>query len=92
MDVKLGRQVLTWGTGDLLFINDLFPKDWESFFIGRDTEYLKAPSDAFTASLFFAPLNVDLIYVPIFNNSTYINGSRLSYWNPLLERIAGRTK
>lgn len=28
MDVKLGRQILTWGTGDLLFINDLFAKDW----------------------------------------------------------------
>src|SRR3989338_11350109 len=24
--VKLGRQILTWGTGDLLFINDVFPK------------------------------------------------------------------
>ena len=24
MDVKAGRQVLTWGTGDLVFINDLF--------------------------------------------------------------------
>ena len=42
MDIKVGRQVLTWGTGDLVFINDLFPKDWVSFFIGRDTEYLKA--------------------------------------------------
>ena len=46
MDIKFGRQVLTWGTGDLIFINDMFPKDWQSFFIGRDTEYLKAPSDA----------------------------------------------
>jgi hypothetical protein len=27
-DVKIGRQILTWGTGDLLFINDLFPKDY----------------------------------------------------------------
>ena len=35
-DIRLGRQVLTWGTGDLLFLNDLFPKDWQSFFIGRD--------------------------------------------------------
>ena len=42
MDVKLGRQVLTWGTGDLIFINDLFPKDWRSYFSGRDQEYLKA--------------------------------------------------
>jgi hypothetical protein len=53
MDVKIGRQVLTWGTGDLLFINDLFPKDWKSFFIGRDDEYLKAPSDAIKMSFFF---------------------------------------
>ena len=52
MDVKIGRQTLTWGTGDLLFINDLFPKDWESFFIGRDDEYLKAPSDALKVGLF----------------------------------------
>jgi hypothetical protein len=52
MDLKLGRQILTWGTGDLVFINDLFPKDWQAFFIGRDTEYLKAPSDAIKASFF----------------------------------------
>lgn len=90
MDVKLGRQVITWGTGDLLFINDLFPKDWESFFIGRDSEYLKAPTDAIRASLFSGLANVDLVYVPIFNGSIYIDGDRLSYWNPLLARVAGR--
>lgn len=31
MDIKIGRQVLTWGTGELVFLNDLFPKDWQSF-------------------------------------------------------------
>jgi hypothetical protein len=90
MDVKVGRQVLTWGTGDLLFVADSFPKDWVSFFIGRDTEYLKAPSDAARISLFFDLLNLDLVYIPKFNGSVYIDGSRLSYWNPLLGRIAGR--
>jgi hypothetical protein len=90
MDVKVGRQPLTWGTGDLLFINDLFPKDWEAFFIGRDTEYLKAPTDAIKAGLFFDFASVDLVYAPLFNGSTYIDGSRLSYWNPQLGRIAGR--
>ena len=55
VDVKLGRQILTWGTGDLLFINDLFPKDYESFLVGRDVEYLKAPSDALKLS-FFSPI------------------------------------
>lgn len=90
MDIKLGRQILTWGTGDLLFVNDLFPKDWVSFFIGRDTEYLKAPSDAVRISMFFGFFDVDLVYVPEFCGSEYVDGSRLSYWNPLLGRTAGR--
>lgn len=90
MDVKAGRQIQTWGTGDLLFINDLFPKDWESFFIGRDDEYLKAPSDAVKVSLFFEAFDLDLVYIPVFNNSDYIDGERISYWNPLLGRTAGR--
>jgi len=90
MDLKIGRQTLTWGTGDLLFINDLFPKDWKSFFIGRDNEYLKAPSDAIKGSLFFGLFNIDLIYSPVFNASQYIDGTRLSYWNAMLGRTAGR--
>ncbi len=90
VDVKVGRQILTWGTGDLLFINDNFPKDWESFFIGRDDEYLKAPSDAIKVSVFLPAVNVDFVYTPVFAGSRYIDGERLSYWNPLLGRIAGR--
>jgi len=89
-DVKLGRQILTWGTGDLLFINDLFPKDWQSFFIGRDEEYLKAPSDAVLLSLFPAALNIDIVYVPRFDPDRYIRGERLSYWNPMVGSLAGR--
>ena len=61
MDLKIGRQILTWGTGDLVFINDLFPKDWQSFFIGRDSEYLKAPSDAAKISLFGDLANLDIV-------------------------------
>ncbi len=89
MDLKVGRQILTWGTGDLIFINDLFPKDWVSFFIGRDTEYLKAPSDAAKVSLFFDAVNVDVVYTPEFDSDRYITGERLSYFNPILGRRAG---
>ncbi len=88
IDVKAGRQIQTWGTGDLIFINDLFPKDWESFFTGRDDEYLKAPSDNIRISFFTDPVNIDISYSPVFNGSNYIDGSRLSYWNGA--RIAGR--
>ena len=52
MDLKIGRQIQTWGVGDLLFINDVFQKDWISFFSGRSDEYLKAPSDAIRLSIF----------------------------------------
>ena len=89
MDVKVGRQILTWGTGDLVFINDLFPKDWQSFFIGRDTEYLKAPSDAVKISLFSDKANLDIIYTPQFDPDRFIDGSRISYWNSNLASFAG---
>ena len=89
MDLKLGRQVLTWGTGDLVFINDLFPKDWQSFFIGRDVEYLKAPSDAVKVSFFADWVNIDVAYTPEFDSDRFPSGERISYWNPMLRRRAG---
>ena len=89
-DLKIGRQILTWGTGDLLFINDLFPKDWNSFFIGRDEEYLKAPSDALKASLFGEVLNMDVVYTPRFDADRYIDGRRISFWNATQGRLSGR--
>ncbi|MBN1880482.1 hypothetical protein JW823_10260 [bacterium] len=88
MDIKLGRQVLTWGTGDLVFINDLFPKDWQSFFLGRDTEYLKAPSDALFFSFFPGVFNVDIAYTPRFDADRHITGERISYWNGM--ELAGQ--
>jgi len=90
MDIKAGRQILTWGTGDLIFINDLFPKDWKSFFIGRDDEYLKAPSDAIKVSFFTPSVNVDVVYTPKFDSDRYIEGEKISYWNPLLGTRAGK--
>lgn len=89
MDVKLGRQILTWGTGDLVFLNDLFPKDWQAFFLGRDQEYLKAPSDALLVSLFPDFANIDLVFVPLFNADRYVRGERLVFWHPGMQRLIG---
>ena len=89
LDLKVGRQALTWNTDDLIFINDLFPKDWQSFFIGRDVEYLKAPSDALKASFFGDWANIDFVYTPRFDHDRHIDGTRLSYWNSNLGRLAG---
>ena len=90
IDVKTGRQTLTWGTGDLIFINDLFPKDWNSFFIGRDPEYLKAPSDSVKVSFFSGLGNLDIIYTPRFDSDRFIDGKRISFFNSGLGRRSGR--
>lgn len=81
-DFRIGRQVLTWGTGDLLFLNDLFPKGWVSFFIGRDDEYLKAPSDAIRVSHFGKHFNLDVVAMPLFNTDEFLTGKRLSFFSP----------
>lgn len=84
LDIKLGRQILTWGTGDYLFLNDLFPKDWQSFFSGRDDEYLKAPSDGIKVSWYSRLFNVDLVRTASFMPDHTLNGDRFSYFSPVL--------
>lgn len=81
-DMKIGRQVLTWGTGDLVFLNDLFPKDYVSFFAGRDDEYLKAPSNTFRLTKFSSWANVDIAWTPVFESDVYLTGERFSFFSP----------
>lgn len=81
-DLRVGRQVLTWGTGDLLFLNDLFPKGWQSFFIGRDDEYLKQPADAIRVTTYTDVVNLDLVAMPRFNPDEFLTGERLSFFFP----------
>jgi hypothetical protein len=83
LDVKLGRQVQTWGTGDLVFLNDLFPKDFQSFFSGRDDEYLKAPGNALRLTRFSSFVNVDFVWTPEFAPDIYLTGERFSFFSPL---------
>jgi hypothetical protein len=89
LDIKAGRQILTWGTGDFVFLNDLFPKDFRSFFIGRPDTYLKAPSDAIKASFYSDIANLDLVYTPQFDPDRYLSGQRLSIFNPFTGQITG---
>ncbi|MFC1752263.1 hypothetical protein ACFL96_02590 [Thermoproteota archaeon] len=88
LDAKIGRQVLTWGTGDYLFVNDLFPKDYISFFIGRDDEYLKMPSDAFKVSFYPSFANIDFVAM-IFEPNKTAKGDRLSFFDSFQGGIAG---
>ena len=80
-EIKAGRQVLTWGTGDLIFINDRFPKDYESFYSGRDMEYLKLPSDAVKVSFFPQEYIMDLVVIPFFTANRVVDGERLTFFD-----------
>lgn len=86
-DFKVGRQILTWGTGDLIFINDVFAKDYRSFFVGRDDQYLKSPQNALRADYYFGPASLSLVWSPRFEPNRLPTGQRLSYFNG--EEIVG---
>ncbi len=89
LDMKIGRQIITWGTGDLIFINDLFPKDWVSFFAGRDDQYLKAPQNSLRFTMYGGATTFDLVYTPRFTADVIPSGMRLSYYNPMAGGIVG---
>lgn len=89
MDLKVGRQVFTWGTGDYLFVNDIFPKDYISFYIGREDEYLKKPNDGLKASLYSDIVNTDIVLIPVFEPNTIFDGQRLSFFDSFQGGIAG---
>jgi hypothetical protein len=70
LDFRLGRQIATWGVGDLLFINDVFPKNWVSFFSGRPLEYLKLGVDGLRARYSSDILNAEIFAIPRFEPDT----------------------
>ena len=81
-DVRLGRQILTWGIGDLLFINDTFPKDWNSYFSGKPLEYLKIGVDSFKFRFSSEPVNAELVIAPFFESDNIPSPERFYSYNP----------
>ena len=83
LDTRVGRQIVTWGLGDLVFINDTFPKDWVAFLSGQPLQYLKVASDAVSISLSTEPVSAQLIVTPFFEPDNLPSGERLFYHDPL---------
>ncbi|MCP4544961.1 MAG: hypothetical protein GY835_00690 [bacterium] len=82
LDIKIGRQVATWGTGDLVFANDLFAKDWQAFFTGLDDAYLKPPQDLLRLSIYKGNVTGELALSPRFTPDTLPDGSRIAAHSP----------
>ncbi len=82
-DCKLGRQMVTWGLGDLVFINDLFPKDYEAFFSGQPLEYLKKGVDGVKVGLYPGFASFEVIAIPLFTANHFADGKRFWLYDPL---------
>lgn len=81
-DVRIGRQVITWGVGDLLFINDTYPKDFEAFFSGRPLEYLKRGVDAVKVGIYPGFASFELVLMPSFNADRLPDPGRFHMFDP----------
>jgi len=81
-DFRLGRQIATWGVGDLLFINDVFPKDWVSFFSGRPLGYLKIGVDGFRTRYSSNIVNAELFVIQFFEPDNLPTSDRFFFFDP----------
>ncbi len=82
-DVRIGRQIITWGVGDLLFINDTYPKNYAAFFSGQPLEYLKTGSDAAKISIYSDTLSAEVVIVPFFEPYHLPDPKRFFLYNPM---------
>lgn len=89
-NARLGRQVITWGVGDLLFINDTFPKDWVAFFTGQPLQYLKLGSDALKLDAYPGAASLELV-VAGFRPDTIPTARRFIFADPLPAGLSRRT-
>jgi len=81
-DLRAGRQILIWGVGDYLFINDIFAKDWGAFFSGRPVEYLRVPQDAFKLDLGTGKVSAEIVAIPFFQEDKLPPRSRFVQFDP----------
>jgi hypothetical protein len=82
LSARIGRQIITWGTGDLLFINDIFPKDWGALFAGRPLEYLKVGVDAAKVTLRVEPGALEAVVMPVFEPDRLPSRDRFVLFDP----------
>ena len=80
--LRVGRQIFTWGVGDLLFINDTFPKDWEAFYSGRPLEYLKLGVDSIRLDVYSDVVSIEAIAIPFFESDNLPSSGRFHFFDP----------
>jgi len=81
-EIRAGRQMITWGVADRLFINDVFPKNWTAFFAGQPLEYLKIGSDAVKVSVFGGRWDIELVAIPFVQTDVVPGSNRFVVFDP----------
>ena len=80
--LRIGRQIITWGVGDLLFINDIFPKDWEAFYSGRPLEYLKIGADSLKLDIYSDIISIEAVALLNFISDDLPSMGRFHFFDP----------
>jgi hypothetical protein len=80
--LRLGRQIMTWGVGDLIFISDAFPKDYAAFFSGRPLQYLKVGADALKLDFGSGLVSAELVLIPWFEADRVPTPDRFVLFDP----------
>lgn len=81
LNLTFGKQIATWGIGDLIFINDIFPKNYSAFFTGNQMDYLKKSFTAIKLNLNSGKLNWEGFILPTFTEDT-LPANNFFYYNP----------
>ncbi len=92
VEIRAGRQIITWGVGDLIFINDIFPKDYVAFFSGRPLEYLKVGVDSAKVNFYSDLLSAELVLTPFFERDVLPSGKRFFIFDPFSSVSARSTE
>ncbi len=80
------------GVGDLLFINDVFPKDYNAFFSGRPLEYMKKGVDSVKLGMYPEYVSIELVAIPVFEPNTLPDARRFWVFDPLAALISRAEK
>ncbi len=70
-DIRAGKQIITWGTGDFLFINDFFPKNYAAFYAGLPIDHLKEGLTALRISGYSSAANLEIVATPFFQENIF---------------------
>jgi hypothetical protein len=62
LSLRAGRQVITWGVGDYLFVNDIFPKNYDAFFTGKPFDHMKESVDGVKLNAYAADTELELVW------------------------------